>query len=219
MNTKTLLMALLIGLLMPWPSFAADDMQARLLDLQHRWAHINYEIDGDDAQAKAYEKLETQADALKQAYPDRADPLIWEGIILSSHAGATGGLGALGLVKKARKDFEKAIEIDPTAQKGSAHTSLGVLYYRTPGWPLAFGSNEKAQLHLRKALQISPTSIDANYFYAEFLADEKEDYRQALTYIERAEKAPKRPDRPLADAGRHADLRALRRKVEAKLDD
>lgn len=219
MNTKTLLVALLIGLLMPWTGFAADDMQARLLDLQHSWAHIHYEIDGDDAQAQAYEQLEPKADALKKAYPNRADPLIWEGIILSSHAGVTGGLSALGLVKQARKDFENAIAIDPTAQEGSAHTSLGVLYYRTPGWPLAFGSDEKAQVHLQKALQIHPTSIDANYFYAEFLAEEKHDYRQALTYIERAEKAPARPERPLADAGRHADLRALRTQVEAKLAD
>ena len=37
-----------------------------------------------------------------QEYPGRAEPLIWHGIILSSLAGAKGGLGALGLAKEAR---------------------------------------------------------------------------------------------------------------------
>ena len=51
-------------------------------------------------------------------------------------AGPIAVLGALGLAKQARADFEQAIKLDPTALDGSAYTSLGVLYYSVPGWPV-----------------------------------------------------------------------------------
>ena len=46
---------------------------------------------------------------------------------------ARGGLGALSLVKDAKKALEQALEIDPRALDGSAYTSLGSLYYQVPG--------------------------------------------------------------------------------------
>ncbi|MES1939805.1 TPR repeats containing protein [Salinisphaera sp. T5B8] len=213
---KKMLIGVLLALWLPLAN-AADTMDVRLLDLQHEWAHVNYEIQGDDAQAKAFEALEQRAAELVADYPNRAEPLIWDGIILSSQAGAQGGLGALGLVKRARKDYEQAITIDSRALAGSAHTSLGVLYYKVPGWPIGFGSDDKAEAQLKKALAINPHGIDPNYFYAQYLAEEKADYRSALQYLDRALAAPRRPERPVADAGRRAEIRALRDDVEAHL--
>ncbi|MES1943023.1 TPR repeats containing protein [Salinisphaera sp. PC39] len=193
----------------------AADFDARLLDIQHAWAHANYEVSGD-ARERAFEDLEERAAAFRAAYPDRAEALIWEGIVLSTYAGVKGGLGALGLAKKARADYEKALEMDETALAGSAHTSLGVLYYKVPGWPLGFGSNDKAEKHLRKALSINPDGIDPNFFYAEYLVDEKGDYRAARRHLEKALSAPDRPDRPVADAGRRAEVRRLLARLDER---
>ncbi|GFM11811.1 hypothetical protein [Enterobacter sp. M4-VN] len=96
--------------------------------------------------------------------------LIWSAIIDSSWAGAKGGLGALSLVKQARSNLEKAIDIDPRALQGSAWTSLGALYYH---WPVGFGDKDKADAMLKKALAINPEGIDPNYFYGDYLLKEK----------------------------------------------
>ena len=45
---------------------------------------------------------------------------------------------------------------------GSAYNSLGVLYYKVPGWPVGFGDKAKARELLQKALAINPKGIDAN---------------------------------------------------------
>jgi Tfp pilus assembly protein PilF len=83
-------------------------------------------------------------------------------------------LGALSLVKQARTNLEKAIEIEPNALQGSAWTSLGALYYQVPGWPIGFGDKDKADEMLKKALAINPDGIDPNYFYGDYLLKEKE---------------------------------------------
>ena len=128
--------------------------------------------------------------------------------MLSSWAGEKGGLGALGLVKQAKALYEKAIAIDAKAIDGSALNSLGVLYYKVPGWPLGFGDKDKARELLLRALAVNPQGIDANYFYAEFLVESRQP-DLALPYLERVLQAPARPGRPLADEGRRDEARAL----------
>ena len=66
---------------------------------------------------------------------------------------------------------------------------------------------------LEKALTINPQGIDPNYFYAEFLTEER-DYKAAMSYIEKAKQAAPRPDRVSADQGRLQEIAAL----EAKLN-
>ena len=150
------------------------------------------------------------------AAPNAAEYLIWRGIIKSSYANAKGGLGALSLAESAKADLEQAIAKDPTALQGSALTSLGVLYAKVPGWPIGFGDDDKAKALLEQALQINPDGIDPNYFYAEFLYEEHE-YKQAISYLEKARQAPARPERASADAGRQQEIAALRLKIEKKL--
>ena len=76
---------------------------------------------------------------------------------------------------------------------------LGTLYYMTPSWPFSFGDNEKAQQFLKRALKINPNSIDANYFYADYLLTEN-DKQQAITYFKKALKIPNRKNQPYADS-------------------
>ena len=98
------------------------------------------------------------------------------------------------------------MKIDPDAMQGSADTSLGTLYYKVPGWPFGFGDDDKAEAYLKKAVLINPNGIDPNYFYADFLYG-KHRYGEAMQALERAQAAPPRPSRPLADKGRRQEIR------------
>lgn len=183
----------------------ADDTKG-IEYLQARWAEIKYQIP-DSEQEKAFTLLVAEAKQMRELNPTEAPYLIWEGIIRSTYAGAKGGLGALDQVKQAKKLFEQAIALAPESMMGSAYTSLGSLYYQVPGWPVGFGDEEKAKAMLVKGLSYNPDGIDSNYFYADFLLDQKQ-YRQALDAFEKALSAPSRPGRQLADEGRKHEIEA-----------
>jgi tetratricopeptide (TPR) repeat protein len=197
------------------PALADDAFDAELKAVRDGWAVANYRTPKDQQEA-ALEKLMVQSAAFAAKYPKRPEALIWDGIVQSTYAGVNGGLGAMAPAKRARAQFEAALALDDKALDGSAYTSLGTLYHKMPGWPVGFGSDKKAREYLEKALQLSPTAIDPNYFYGEFLYDEGE-YARALEYLEVAQKAPPRPGREIADAGRQAEIRALIEKTRKKL--
>ena len=174
--------------------------------LQARWAEIKYGM-AANAQAAAFETLAKEADAAVAAHPRDAAVLTWRGIIEASWAGAKGGLGALSLVKKAKADFEAALAIDDAVLDGSAHTSLGSLYYQVPGWPVGFGDEDAAREHLEAGLRMNPAGIDSNYFWADFLRDQGDD-AGAIAAFRNALAAPPRPGRESADAGRRGEIEA-----------
>ena len=147
-----------------------------------------------------------EAEAAVIENPKDPGILIWEGIIKSTFAGKAGGLSALSLIKGARAALEQAMEIDDMALHGSAYTSLGALYYQVPGWPIAFGSDKKARKLLEIAVKVNPEGIDSNYFYGDFLLQQKE-YAAARSAFEKALSAPDRPGRLLADTGRREEIR------------
>lgn len=182
---------------------AAD---AALADVAHAWASANYAPGGGSADL--LNRALADAQRVASAYPDRAEPRVWEAIVLASLARVEGGLGALGKVKRSRDLLLEAEKIDPVVMHGSIYTTLGSLYAKVPGWPIGFGDKKIARTCLDKALQIDPDGIDANYFYADFLAGNHE-YAQASRYLDRALKAPPRPGREDADAGRRSEAEAL----------
>ncbi len=196
----------LLALLPISAAFAApvDDAVAAL---QQEWEQIRYQLPAAQRETR-FEQLAAKAHQASTQFPGRAEPLVWEGIVLSSWAGEKGGLGALGLVKQAKGLYEKAIAIDPKALDGSALNSLGVLYYKVPGWPIGFGDKDKARELLQKALAVNPQGIDANYFFAEYLIETRQP-AQAQAYLEKALQAAPRPGRPLADEGRREEARQL----------
>jgi tetratricopeptide (TPR) repeat protein len=195
-------------LVIAWALLAAIPVSATTLEeVQRAWAQANYTLSGDQ-QLTALASLSEEIDAALAEDQSNAELLIWDGIVKSTRAGKAGGLGALKLVKAARKSLERAIKLDPAALQGSAYTSLGALYYQVPGWPLAFGDDDKARELLTKAVEVNPQGIDSNYFYGDFLAKQKE-YAAARQALEKALSAPERPNRPVADAGRRAEIRAL----------
>ena len=205
---KKLLLTLALLPLATW-SAPVDDAVA---ELQRDWEVIRYQTPSAERE-KRFEMLSGKAHKVVEAYPGRSEPLIWQGIIVSSLAGEKGGIGALGLVKQAKADYEQALQIDPKALDGSAYNSLGVLYYKVPGWPLGFGDKVKAKELLQKALAINPQGIDPNYFYGEYLVETKQS-GEAVAYLERALQAPSRPGRQVADASRREEMRALLAKIK-----
>ena len=191
-------------------SFSSETMQ-EVLAIQKQWALIKYQFE-PDAQSAAYEKLLAETDALVEAYPYEAEPLVWSAIVYSSYAGAVGGLQsitkALPAVKKARSLLLQAEGTDSRALDGSVMTTLGALYYQVPGWPLGFGDKQKAREYLEKAVDMSINGLDANYFYGDYLVDRKQ-YNEAISALEKALSAPPVPGRPVADHGRRQEILEL----------
>jgi tetratricopeptide (TPR) repeat protein len=185
---------------------AADEMGTAISDLGHAWAKVYYQTPEKQQEAQ-YPALVAQADALAKRYPAKAEPMIWQAIILSSYAKVKGGLGALDEAEKARDIAMAAAKIDEKALDAGAYTSLGVLYYKVPGWPLGFGNDKKAREYLDRAMAIAPGSVDVNYFYGEFMI-EQGDKKKARAFLEKALQAPPRPGREDADAGRRQEIQA-----------
>lgn len=197
-----------------WPlALWAAPVDDAVAELQRDWEVVRYQTPAAERE-KRFESLSAKAHKVTETYPGRSEPLIWEGIIVSSWAGEKGGVGALSLVKQAKADYEQAIQIDAKALEGSAYNSLGVLYYKVPGWPLGFGDKAKARELLQKALALNPHGIDPNFFYAEYLVETKK-ADEAVPYLEKALNAPPRPGRQIADAGRREEARALLAKIKS----
>ncbi len=213
MNIKSLLLgSALLTMAMSGAALAATGEDAAALStLQHEWAKANYGLKDDQREAALKDLTKKAEDAAKQ-YPQSAAILAWRGIILSTYAGAKGGLGAIDLAKDALKSLEAARKIDEKAIGGGIDTSIGALYYRVPGWPLGFGDDDEAAKYLAMGVAINPDGIDENYFYGDFLADQGEKDK-AIIYLKKALAAAPRPERADADEGRRAEINAALKKL------
>jgi tetratricopeptide (TPR) repeat protein len=210
---RTLILFLALGVAaVATVALAGVDEDVR--QLQTDWAEIKYAKPKAE-QEKAFEALSQTAATMRDKYPTRAEPLIWYGIIVASHAGAKGGIGALSLAKEAKAAFERALEVDRNALDGSAYASLGSLYYQVPGWPIGFGDDKKGAELLQTALTMNPNGIDPNYFMGDLLY-RKGDYAGARAALTKARAAPSRPGRALADDGRRKEIDELLAKVREK---
>lgn len=220
MTTKTTLAALLCAALSLLGSSAVEAaagnaaLDADLHKVELSWEHVKFQEDGQPQQFDDMAAVAKQAAALVAKYPGRAEPLIWQGIATSEEAGLASMLHAMSYAKEAKKILEKADGIDPSALDAGAPTCLGVLYYRVPGFPVGFGDTGKARELLKQAVSLAPDGMDANYFYADFLMNEK-DYATAEKVLKHALSLPPRPDRPLWDENRRGVMKALLAKAQA----
>ncbi|HEX6733734.1 MAG TPA: hypothetical protein VF096_02880 [Azonexus sp.] len=201
---RALILALAALLGGPAGAAGVDDL---IRPIQDEWADIKYR-QPPKQQAELYRALAERTRKLAESHPYSAEILIWEGIVVSSEAGARGGLGALSLAKEARRLLEESLKLNEGALSGSAYTSLATLYAKVPGWPIAFGDDKRAEELFRKSLAINPGGIDPNFFYGEYLVDDGR-VAEGRRYLETALKAPPRPGRELADQGRRREAQAL----------
>ena len=200
----------IVGLSMSIPAAASDSEP--YLQFQQKWAQAQYQQQGD-AQEQALATLANEVRASSAAHPDDLALKTWAGIIIGSYAGAKGGLGALSLAEESKAAYEAVIAKDPSVLHGSALTSLGVLYYKVPGWPLGFGDEERAAFMLKRGLALNPDGIDSNYFYADFLFSQGKK-EEAKRYLQKAKAAAPRPGREIADAGRQSEIARLQEQLK-----
>jgi tetratricopeptide (TPR) repeat protein len=217
-RSLTLILLVIAVLARPGYGWAAspDSMAAELQQIAGSWAAIVYRVKDVDEQRTEMTALAEKAAAVANRYPDRAEPLIWRGVIASSEAKYANPFSALAFAKDARRFLETAGRIDYRALGGAVPTSLGALYYLVPGFPLAFGDDDKARQYLEQGIAINPNGLDANYFYGDFLFRQGE-YRKAAQVLNQALGAPADPSRPVWYEGRRAEVKAVLAEVTQKL--
>jgi len=198
------------------PSAAFAGMPEDVKAINDGWARITYQMNGSSHQTVALDQLARAASLTVAHYPNQAEPLLWQGIVVSEQANRANFFHKLGLATRARDIIARAYALNPRAGNGGAAMSLGVLYYKVPGWPIGFGDKARARELLQKALTLNPKGIDPNFFYAEYLLEVNQP-AEALSYAERALNAPPRPGRQVADTGRREEARALAEKLREKL--
>ena len=189
---KTTFVALL--LLLVTQCFAGTDLSS---NIESEWAAIYYSMPRQQKES-AYDILLNKTEELASRNPDSSELLYWQAVILASRAELQDGFSALKAIHKAKNLLEQVISTKPQTANGSAYVVLGTLYYMVPKWPIAFGDNDKAVSLFQEALRINPASIDANYFYGDFLLAQKK-IKEAKAYFEKALAVPARKEQEFAD--------------------
>ncbi len=191
-------------------------MDADILVVAEEWAKIKYLSKDDGERKEKMEVLGAKADALVTKYPGRPETLIWDGIVTSERASLTWGLAALDHANRARDLLLEAYKMDPKALDAGAPTSLGVLYYRVPGFPLGWGDTDKARQYLEEAVKNAPNGRDAHYFYADYLYEQGK-YSEAEQVLKAALALPRHPERPVWDLYFPKVMEGLLAKVQSKM--
>jgi len=171
------------------------------------WAKARFQ-ESEAQQSHDIDALLPKAEALAKHYPNSANALIWAATVYGDKARILGGLSALPYIKTAKAWYEHAIKIDPHGMGGHAQALLGAFYYKVPGWPIAFGDDEKARAYLEAAIKIDPNNPEAHYFYGDFLrlqGDEKGARRE----LSKAISLPSRPDQLVRDNGRKQEAKMI----------
>jgi tetratricopeptide (TPR) repeat protein len=197
-----------VGCLLAWTtSWAAEDasVNAAILQLALNWEHIKFEVSDKNVQENQMAALTDRAGSIVQQYPGHPEAAIWQAILISEQASMASENGspfkALGFAKHAREILEPIAKQYPAVLDAGAPTSLGVLYSRVPGFPIAFGDKAKARTLLQEAIKYAPDALDANYFYGDFLYSQHE-YPAAQQTFKHALSLPPHPDRPIWDKSR-----------------
>ena len=207
-NIITVVLTLLIS---SFASAGESPKKLTLLQIQTSWADANYQLEGKPKIA-AFEQLLLELDQVLIKQPGNYQLRVWRAVTQSTLAKAKGGLGALPLVKAAKKDLELVIKRGDPLLLAAAYTNLGALYHNVPSWPVGFGSQKKAKKMLKASLEIDPEGIDSNYFYGVFLADNSK-LELARKHLKIAQKAAPRLGRASADAGRQNEITQLLRQL------
>ncbi|MBE0470545.1 MAG: hypothetical protein IBX55_13690 [Methyloprofundus sp.] len=173
-----------VFLLLFTQSAIAGSMDERVSEIEGSWVDTR-EIQAIPERKNIFLQLVNDITDVVVDFPSQAEPLILKSAILLTMAEDASSFVALALVNEAKDLLQKAIGINPKASQGSALVTLGVLYYKVPSWPIAFGDNSEAEAYLLKALEVDPEGIGSNYYYGEFLLEQGKK-EQAVSFLNKA---------------------------------
>ncbi len=176
----------------------ASNLTEALKQIESKWA-VAYYGTPKDHQAAAYESLLNEIAALTQQQPNNPEIVFWQAVVEASYADHQNPIAALKAINDVRDLLTQVIAMNPKVMNGSAYVMLGTLYYRVPAWPIGYGDKEQANKLLQTALSMNPNSIDANYYYGEFLLSTNK-ITEAEQYFQHALAAPVRPEQSYADS-------------------
>jgi uncharacterized protein (TIGR02996 family) len=120
------------------------------------------------------------------------------------------------LATRARDNLLAAERLDARALDAAAPTTLGILYYRVPGFPISWGDTKNARRYLEEAVENAPTGREARYYYADFLYEQGE-YKRAEQMLIKALTLSRHPERPVWDQQLRKMMDELLAKVREKL--
>lgn len=111
--------------------------------------------------------------------------LYWKAAAMGKLAKDTGILNALRMLRPMEKMLLRVVALDEKYEDAGGHRALGRMYYKLPGFPISFGSNQKALTHLKRAHELFPNDIITRVFYAEVLYDKgrKEEARKHADFV------------------------------------
>jgi len=123
------------------------------------------------------------ADTALAINADEVSALYWKAVAFGKLSEGMNILNALRMTRLMEDLFLRVIALDESYDNAGGHKALGRIYHQLPGFPISFGSNEKALFHLQKAYELFPDDIITRAFYAEVLFDMGKK-REALWHAE-----------------------------------
>jgi tetratricopeptide (TPR) repeat protein len=111
--------------------------------------------------------------------------LFWKAAAMGKMAEDSGMVNALRMLRPMENLLLKVVTLDEQYENAGAHRALGRMYHKLPGFPVSFGSNQKALMHLKRAHELFPRDVITRAFYAELLYDEgrKDEARKHADFV------------------------------------
>lgn len=144
--------------------------------------------------------------------PREAAARFWLGTAYGLYADVKGGVRAISYVNKFKAQIEQAVRLDPLYENGAPLNTLGMMYFKAPGWPFSFGDDKKALELLRRSHRLSRPNMVVNRLLAEVVLEEV-GKAEALTLVNAALAMPDRPGYVLEDRKIRRELLELRKKI------
>lgn len=125
-----------------------------------------------DRRVQLFERCVAIADQALALNANDVRGLFWKAAAMGKMAEDSGIVNAFRMLRPMEKMLLKVVALDEKYENAGAHRALGRMYHKLPGFPISFGSNQKALAHLKRAHELFPRDIITRAFYAEVLYDE-----------------------------------------------
>ncbi len=123
-----------------------------------------------ERRVQLFERCIAVADRAIALNPNDVRGLFWKSVAMGKMAEDSGIVNAFRMLRPMEKMLLKVVALDEKYENAGAHRALGRMYHKLPGFPISFGSNQKALAHLKRAHELFPRDVITRAFYAEVLS-------------------------------------------------